>query len=261
MISCYLQGGLGNQMFQVATTLATAKEYGYYPVFNFEKMCLSTCKIHSIDGGNKYYKENIFSKLNYSEEIKISKIYYEPSFNYRKIPRQDNMALHGYFQSEKYFKKHHKLIRETFDVRDEEIINTPYDNLMIGQDVVGVHVRRGDYLKLKDHHSPCSISYYREASQVFNNSLFFIFSDDIDWCKKKFNFLPKVIYVENLTSVRSLLLMSRCDHNIIANSSFSWWAAWLNKNKEKKVIAPINWFGPRVSHDISDLLPKEWIVK
>jgi hypothetical protein len=261
VISCYLQGGLGNQMFQVATTLATAKEYGYYPVFNFEKMCLSTCKIHSIDGGNKYYKENIFSKLNYSEEIEISKIYYEPSFNYRKIPRQDNVALHGYFQSEKYFKNHQKLIRETFDVRDEEIINTAYDKLMIDIDTVSIHVRRNDYLKLKDHHPMCPISYYKKASQIFNNSLFLVFSDDIAWCKQQFHFLSKVKYIENLTSVQSLLLMSRCDHNIIANSSFSWWAAWLNKNKEKKVIAPINWFGPRVSHDISDLLPKEWIVK
>lgn len=261
MISCYLQGGLGNQMFQIAATIATAQEYGYDAAFNFEKMCLPTCKIHSSDGGNKYYKENIFSKLRYSDKIKISKIYYEPSFKYSKIPQEDGLALYGYFQSEKYFKNHDQLIRETFDVEDEDIINTQYDKLVEESTIVSIHVRRNDYMKLKDYHPACTLEYYKKAISNFGDVNYMIFSDDIGWCKNNFSFLSKACYVENLTAVESLLLMSRCHHNIIANSSFSWWGAWLNKNKEKEIIAPNNWFGPKAAHNISDLIPGEWILK
>ena len=260
MISCYLQGGLGNQMFQIAATLACAEDGGTVAAFNFEKMCLPTCTIHSRDGGNQYYKNNIFGKLNYSDNIHISKIYHEPEFTYQKIPFEEDMALYGYFQSEKYFINHRKLIRDTFNIPDEEFMITQYDQLLSKNMVVSIHIRRNDYLNLKDYHPVCSLEYYQNASKIFDGATYLIFSDDIEWCKKNMSFLKNTHYVEGLTDVQNILLMSRCHHHIIANSSFSWWGAWLNNNQKKIVIAPKQWFGPCSHNKTVDLYCEGWRV-
>ena len=260
MISCYLQGGLGNQMFQVAATIAAAENCATDAVFNFEKMCLPTCDIHTRDGGNNYYRSNIFSNLNFSDNIKITKIYHEPQFKYTQIPAEDGLALYGYFQSEKYFSHYKDLIRQTFSVDDNEFLSTPYDEIISTTISVSIHVRRNDYLNLKDYHPGCGPEYYKKAVSMFPNATYIVFSDDIEWCKNNMLFLKNAHFVEDLTDVQSILLMSRCHHNIIANSSFSWWGAWLNNNKEKVVIAPKQWFGPKAPNDTSDLYCTGWKV-
>ena len=121
-----------------------------------------------------------------------------------------------------------------------------------------MHVRRGDYLKFKDTHPPCSVEYYNQAISSFSeSSIFLVISDDIEWCKE--NFLgDKFYFVEGNEDYIDLYLMSLCKNNIIANSSFSWWAAWLNRNKEKIVIAPEKWFGNEVQYNTDNLLPSSW---
>ena len=260
MISCYLQGGLGNQMFQIAATIAAAKACGTSSAFNFEKMCLPTCNIHTMDGGNAYYKNNIFSNLNFCDDIEITKIYHEPRFKYTQIPVEDGLALYGYFQSEKYFSNYEDLIRKTFTVDNHDFLSTQYDEIISNNISVSIHIRRNDYLKLGDYHPGCGVEYYEKAAALFPNATYLIFSDDIKWCRKNMLFLKNIHFVEGLTDVQSMLLMSRCHHNIIANSSFSWWAAWLNNNKEKVVIAPKSWFGPKAPNDTSDLYCEDWRV-
>jgi len=119
-----------------------------------------------------------------------------------------------------------------------------------------LHVRRGDYLQLPTHHPTCTIDYYHKALANFDGKVL-VFSDDIDWCRKTFQD-PRFEFVKGNLDYIDLYLMSMCKNNIIANSSFSWWAAWLNDNKDKKVIAPKKWFGPAISHNTMDLYPKKW---
>jgi len=143
-------------------------------------------------------------------------------------------------------------VREEFTFRKE--VEAPSTSM------VSVHVRRGDYLKLSDHHPACTLEYYDKAMSKFDGCKFLIFSDDKKWCLENFNKENCEISF-NSDAVEDLQLMSLCDHHIIANSSFSWWGAWLGRNKDKKVIAPKEWFGPaKNDHNTKDLYCKDWIV-
>ena len=133
---------------------------------------------------------------------------------------------------------------------------------------IAIHIRRGDYINdviTSQYHGSCSLDYYLEAIKLLTSenkdSTLVFFSDDSDWVKKELNDLPysKIIVGHNKdeNSWKDMLLMSSCHHNIIANSSFSWWAAWLNENPEKKVIAPKEWFKTK-DLDTLTLLPEEW---
>tara|TARA_R110000822_G_scaffold180655_1_gene320387 strand:+ start:345 stop:1115 length:771 start_codon:yes stop_codon:yes gene_type:complete len=254
MISCHLQGGLGNYMFQIATTCSIAKDNNSKPIFNDKKYL----KVHkNIDT----YKTNILRNINFDSNFKYDKIYYEPFFNYSPIRFSENLMLYGYFQSEKYFKHNRKLILDIFSPTLEIItkIENKY-NLIDFKKSCSIHIRRGDYLKLQNHHPPCDMEYYKNAmNRMPNNTDYLIFSDDIKWCKE--NFIgDQFTFIENETDVIDLHLMSLCKHNIIANSSFSWWGAWLNNNEEKIVVAPLKWFGPSKGDIITkDLYSEKWI--
>ena len=126
-------------------------------------------------------------------------------------------------------------------------------------------MRRGDYVTLpsaKNHYKLCSLEYYKQAIEYLKNRLtkfeLFVFSDDILWCKENLTFEFPVNFIESGNSQSDLYLMSRCKHNVIANSSFSWWGAWLNSNKNKIVIAPNDWFIDETI-DTSDLIPPSWV--
>jgi hypothetical protein len=181
---------------------------------------------------------------------------------------EDNVMLNGYFQSEKYFIEFEDEIREMFSESEEttEYIDTKYGKLFDSKQLTSIHVRRGDYKKYPEHHPILKLQYYKNAINKFikqGKSSFLVFSDDLDWCRKNFTgpFFKdiEIIYSNNEFDYIDMYLMSRCKNNIIANSSFSWWAAWLNNNNGKTVIAPNKWFGRALkSHDISDLLPGKW---
>ena len=132
----------------------------------------------------------------------------------------------------------------------------------MNQNSVSIHVRRGDYLKHKNlqTHGLCSLDYYKKAIDYLldqkSNLNFFVFSDDLEWCKNNFDFVQNIFYCEG-SPIEDFILMSSCKYNIIANSSFSWWSAFLNQNQNKIIIYPNNWF---VNNDLKIYTPEDWIM-
>lgn len=254
MISCNLVGGVGNMMFQIAAGYShslTVKENFVVSYPNMSQM------IHTPFTG---YEETIFRDITVGvQDVTIGNLlrgYVEPAFHYMPIPELGNIILSGYYQSEKYFINHENEIRNLFSPTEKikKYLKNKYGDV---SDYTSLHVRRGDYLGLQTHHPLCTISYYNESMAIAKGKIL-IFSDDLDWCKKTFQD-PKFIFVKNNSDCQDLYLMSMCKNNIIANSSFSWWGAWLNNNKNKKVIAPKNWFGESINHNTQDLYPESWI--
>jgi hypothetical protein len=229
-------GRLGNQLFRIAATVALASAHGdryVFPPWEYE----GVFNLHGC----------------FSDCITWDCVWQEPAFHYQPIVYRPNMDLRGFFQSERYFGHCRNLIRSLL---------SPAICIPTQRGVCGVHVRRGDYLSERALHPPLSLSYYRRAMTLFPESSFLVFSDDIDWCRfvfrgRRFAFAPgNPDYVD-------LALMASCQDNIIANSSFSWWAAWLNDNPDKRIVAPLptRWFGRRLDmHDTRDLVPREWMV-
>jgi hypothetical protein len=172
----------------------------------------------------------------------------------------------GYWQNEKYFVDIREELLETFKIAD-----TPsepcssYMDMIKRKNAVSIHIRRGDYAenpKVKKIHGVLSRDYYTEAIRLIKQQkpepVFFFFSDDIEWCK--LNLPESGVFVENTSDLEDLYLMSLCKNNIIANSSFSWWGAWLNEDPEKIVVAPRQWFADTGLNEIaSEICPSSWI--
>jgi hypothetical protein len=181
----------------------------------------------------------------------------------------DNVYINGYWQSEKYFKDIEEVLRKDFTVIspiNQE--NQRMLNLINSTDSVSLHVRRGDYVTnptTNSFHGTCSLDYYAKAVRYIieniSNPHFFLISDDPDWVKENISINKPVTVIDINTTDNGyddLRLMSKCKHNIIANSSFSWWGAWLNNNPQKIVIAPEKWFlSPELN--TKDLIPQGWM--
>lgn len=189
-------------------------------------------------------------------------------FNKEVFKQKREMLLEGYWQTEKYFFDWRDKILGAFRFPDfvSKSENLRLANEIVGRNVVSVHVRRGDYLKISNTSGICTEEYYDKAIKLIidkcNPEMFLFFSDGIDWCKEHFKDLTedhKFVFVDwnkGQDSYRDMQLMSLCSHNIIANSSFSWWGAWLNDNPDKVVITPSRWMnGP----GWSDIIPESWI--
>ncbi len=253
MVNSNLMGGLGNTLFQIATSLALAIDNDDTLVYDISE---------TVPGQHspiESYLNNIFRNINFSKLETPLTHYNEPNFHFNKINYIPNIRLNGYFQSERYFRHQRDKIIEFFsptkDITKKLITKYPFINK---SNTCSIHVRRGDYLRLPNHHPVCSPAYYGEAIKyIGDNSIFLVFSDDIEWCKKTFKG-PSFIFIEKNKDFEDLYLMSMCKNNIIANSSFSWWGAWLNKNKDKKVVAPSMWFGDAINHKTIDLIPETW---
>lgn len=238
-------GRLGNKMFIIAACAGANMKYGN-----------TFCFIPDWDYSKHF--PNLVSWTN-DNELKPVAIYIEKKFSFDELPKTFHITqVQGYFQSEKYFLHCGDYIRDLFKPSYEIENKLKYlDNR--DYELTSIHIRRGDYLNLVDYHPMPSIDWYREAMGYFKDSQFLIFSDDLEWCKENFNG-NNITFSEGKSDIEDLFAMSKCDNNIIANSSFSWWGAWLNKNLEKTVIAPKNWFGPKGPQDTQDLYPKEWII-
>lgn len=245
--------GLANQMFQIATVISYANQNNLTPLFPMLKE-------------EKYgrYTKNIFRKLNLTNfnpnEIELD--YHQPDFSYSEIPRSNKVRLNGYFQSELYFVKDRSLILETFTPTDQILnyIYKKYEDLL--NDSLSIHLRFGDYRKIQDHHPLLSkTNYYENILEINKRKNLLVFSDDIKRAKKIRAFKNfDVKFITNEPEYVDLFLMSLCNDNAIANSSFSWWGAWLNKNNNKNVYYPKTWFGPSKNEfDTKDLIPKGWI--
>jgi len=248
-------GRLGNQLFQIACTIGHAITHGTDAVFP------------AWGDYSQHFDHHLNESLN-PDDVSIE--YGEPSFEYRQIPFFENMSLLGCFQSERYFEHCQDEIRRQF-VPAEHIhreLDTQFSNLLDNRMTCGLHVRRGDYLQNYSSHPPCPLDYYERAMNHFGKNFdFIVCSDDIEWCKKNFkgdnlHFVDPTEPVDYVrAAVCDLFLMSWSKHNIISNSSFSWWSAWLNDNPQKQVIAPQRWFGPRLArYNTDDLIPKDWQI-
>ncbi len=254
MISSYFQGGLGNQLFQIAAAIALAADNKVEAVFDSAN--------HDLPNQGKKcknYLQTIFRNVNFSSGLNLDTVYHEPLYSHKEIKYTPGMCLVGYFQSEKYFIQHTDMIRNLFSVDDRTSakIIAKYEEVL-KKKTVAVHVRRGDYLKYSDTHPPCTIEYYQTAMAQFpKDSIYLFFSDDIAWCKENFK-QSNIIFVEGEEDIYDFYFISMCKSIIISNSSFSWWAAWLNNDRHKTVIAPKRWFGPSVNYDTKDLIPKRW---
>lgn len=228
---------LGNQMFQIAALIGTCDMHGEEPAFPQWDYA-------------KYFTGD-FTPVDFIP----TSIYTQPNFHYEPVPYSRNMALDGYFQSERFFERSAKKIRGVFQFKESR--NKPIDEKCR---TVAIHVRRGDYIKYPDHHPQQTEEYYREAISNFKNNKFIVFSDDIEWCMAQEVFTSNNCSYATNDEMGDFKLMSWCDDFIIANSSFSWWAAWLGSSPDKKVIAPKTWFGPAYANlNTKDLYCKDWI--
>jgi hypothetical protein len=257
-------GQLGNQMFQYAAIKGIAANRGYnYCIPNHKDVLVDTL-------GNNLRIElfNVFKMSNCSAlniqfidqnrpSIQESGFHFNESI-FNECP--DWVTLFGFYQTEKYFKNIEDEIRQDFEFIDE--YHKPCVEMIAGvENPVAIHIRRGDFLKNSGNHHNLSITYYEKALSMFGadrNAI--IFSDDPQWCKDQKAFSDdRFLVSEGNSSYIDLCLMSLCSDFIIANSTFSWWGAWLaNKGK---VIAPSVWFGPNNAHlDIKDLYPEGWEV-
>ena len=256
-VTTILAGGLGNFMFQVATAYAYGKKYNKSVAFNCQEA----------RGPHKHvteYNDNIFKNVNLYHTAKEERRQLQESgFHYSELKDFPNSSvlLTGYFQSEKYFKYCEDEIKTLFTSYDVEI-KEDLKVILDTKHTCSIHVRRGDYLNSPNHHPTQNMNYYMKAiKQMSKDAVFLIFSDDIAWCKENFPDLPeKFIFIEGNKDYEDLFLMSHCKDNIICNSTFSWWAAWLNNNPDKKIIAPTTWFGPAYAHyNTEDLYCENWI--
>jgi len=263
MVYCNLKGGLGNMLFQIAATKAISLEKNTdcsFPNYYHHLTILNNDKEFNpkLNYAEEYLK---FLKLPTTIPNQQLKVYNFPFEYTSALPSEDSFIVDGFFQTEKYFVKHREEILKLISPTDEinDLIHKKYPFLFTSI-CTSIHIRRGDYLKYSNHHPIQSLNYYYEAiKRINNNELFVIFSDDIEWCKNNFKF-KNVVFIENEKDYIEIFLMSNCTNNIIANSSFSWWGAWLNKNHQKTVVGPSIWFGSKLSHlNTNDILADTWI--
>lgn len=272
MIVVHLLGGLGNQLFQysLGRKLSIIKN----TTLKLNIRDFSTFyKLHKYSLNHFNIKEEFATndEINYLIS-NTSPLFFEPNdltFNENVFNIPENYYLSGYWQCEKYFKDIESILMKDFTIKNEiSGKNKEISNLILNTISISMHIRRTDFVTNKQVNQllgTCSIEYYLKSMDImakkFNDPYFFIFSDDLKWVKKNIPIKYSYTYVDHNnadTNYEDLRLMSLCNHNITANSSFSWWGAYLNKNKEKIVISPKVWWGGSVFND-KDIVPNTWL--
>lgn len=268
--------GIGNQLFQYAAVRTYCLRYNL-------PFLLPEPTLHHLDN----FKVNCIYVPQEDIRLVNKNVFKEQEFSYNDnfFKYETRKYFVGYFQTEKYFKDYKNTIKQELSIKDRRIKDycRYYINRLRSQypdkQIIAIHNRRGDYVpsdrnyndrmngifrtNMNDYHPVISLDYIMKAQSFFSDAIFLVFSNnkkDISWCKKYIKG-EKVFYSENHSDITDFYLMSICDHNIISNSSFSWWAAWLNRKPSKVVIAPKKWLGEAYNDwDICDLLPKTWLV-
>jgi len=297
MLTCKLQGGLGNQLFQIYTTIAHADRINSrFFFFNVTELKNSVTDRHT-------YWKTFFSKLQpflvdpekiRQEDIGIIR---EKGFTYSPLPiiltgdqtkrSQTHMhmrMLNGYFQSYKYFDEHCYTINRMLKLDEHKVrLTNKYLKLINEDRPISMHFRRADYKKLPKCYVLLNTDYYKTAlrriivattnpnpnqTKPLNKVLYFCEDQDLEDIDKMIldikGEFPTIVFERvdpELEDWEQLILMSLCRHNIIANSTFSWWGAYLNTSRHKIVVCPTMWFGEamRQSHDLRDIFPPDWI--
>ena len=279
-----LMGGLGNQMFQYAAARALALRKGAevridtqpyaqqklrrYELYVYPVRCSVVTRDELFRFGLRSAKKRrIYHRFLYRDwkVYKERHFYFDPTINVLTPP----VYLAGHWQTERYFSDIAEVLRSEFTpVEPLDSRNARNQAKIAGVNAVSVHVRRGDYVaneQTNRFHGTCSLDYYHRAAEFICDRVdaphFFVFSDDPEWATKHLRLDAAITYLTDNPSThgfRDLQLMSRCRHHIIANSSFSWWGAWLNPSPDKIVVAPQKWFNEG-QRDTRDLLPKGWV--
>ncbi len=274
MITCKLQGGLGNQLFQIFTTIAYALT-NTSPFFFLNESQLG-------EGSNTirytYWTSFLKSLQPFLQKTNYSglKMIREPSFKYNLLPQNvnnDDIMLFGYFQSPLYFETYKSTIYKLIKLEQQQLtLKTKLNfNFDLNQ-TISIHFRLGDYKKYPTIHPILDQTYYKTAISTIQSKtndittvLYFCENDDVHDVNISIGILtnsfPHLQFVRAdplLEDWEQLLLMSLCAHNVIANSTFSWWGAYLSNNQYKIVCYPSVWFGPQAPHDTSTLFPLNW---
>lgn len=236
-LTCKYIGRMGNQMHQIATTVALALRNDVEYVFRTR-----------YDGGHPIYFPDLPALTDHIEGDIL-----EERHEFHEIKYKPNHQLVGYWQSEKYYKDFRKEILDLF--------NWPHEMI---KGVVSIHVRRGDFVLHQESFPLCTMEYYDKAIGIFREmgyDKFLLFSDDIDWCRDNFHQDIDLSFSEGLRGIENCKRMSQCEHNIVANSTYSTWGAWMNRNPDKVVVAPseYNQFGKNISLNTKDIVPENWI--
>jgi hypothetical protein len=274
MIIVELGGGLGNQMFQYACgrklAISNKTELILDTTFLWkDKLRNYNLNMFNIKGKKVWYvgKEMLFLKAKLSGKEFVTINQQGRKFNPKLLKSKGNLYVKGYWQSEKYFNNIRSFLLKDFDIKGKKkaVISRMLKKIKKSNSVC-LHVRRGDYVTdktVRSVHGLCSVDYYKKAinkiSSKVKNPVFFVFSDDPLWAEENIKSKYPMHYAgldERNTEEEDMLLMQNCKHFIIANSSFSWWGAWLSQNKKKIVIAPKKWF---VKEDAGDLVPSKWL--
>ena len=283
MITCNLMGGLGNQLFQIFTVISYAIKYKH--LFKF----ISTEELGG-DGCTKrktYWKTFLFKLTGFliDQYPSFDIVYREPGFPFNEFPydylknnNNVNIMLHGYFQSYKYFQENFDIICRMLNIAEkrldilEEVVDK-HHSMQFLEKSISMHFRLGDYKNAPDYHPIMSPEYYKNALQYIltqmdytPNVLYFCEDEDVETVNETIQLLKNefpTIEFERATNTlddwQQMLLMSCCNHNIIANSSFSWWGAYFNVNPTKIVCYPSVWFGRAMSDVVvTDLFPDKW---
>ena len=284
MVIVKIIGGLGNQMFQYAYAKAlqqkghevkidisafeTYKLHGGYQLNKYNIDLDSSIK----DENDKFYKNTFFYKVLRRFGMDLSRRIKEKSllFDKKLLEIDDNSYLDGYFQCEKYFKDIREIILKQFTI-NQDISNYTKEiknKIQNSQNSCSLHIRRGDFVNSTNIniHGACDIEYYKKAMKYLEEKVeninYFIFSDDIEWVKENLA-IQNAIYIdskEKRIPHEDIYLMSLCKNNIIANSSFSWWGAWINRNENKIVIAPKRWFADdKLENQSKDIVCESWV--
>ncbi|MBU1312778.1 MAG: alpha-1,2-fucosyltransferase [Alphaproteobacteria bacterium] len=290
MITVKLLGGLGNQMFQFATGRAVARRLGselLLDISSFERYDLRRFELEdwAINARVATASELARAGVVPSSPRMLTRIsrllglalpattFRESSFAYDPgiLQVTDPVYLDGYFQSERYFSDVAGYLREEFVLRQPTDAKNKAMEALIrdaGPLAVSLHIRRGDYVanaQTAQYHGVCSLDYYSAAvahiAEQVGGGHYFVFSDDLAWVRENLKITQPMTLVDVNGPDKGawdMALMTACRHHIIANSSFSWWGAWLNPRPDKIIVAPKRWFAG-ASHDTTDLVPASWI--
>lgn len=242
MHNVYIQlvGGIGNQLFQVAAAYAYARTHHKFLVIDQSKWVAGQGK------NPDTYKNNLFKNFKYSNYHagEVTHIH-EKRFNYDPLPYHDgHVCLHGYFQSIKYFEPYIEELKEIINLDGYGCVD--YSWLERPKNVA-VHIRRGDYMNLKHIHLVCGTEYFTNNIKKFPNHQINVFTDSIDYVKQEFSDLD-INIIDTKSEIQDFQLMSIHDNMICSNSSFSWWASFLN-NKKQQIIVPDRWFNNFEPHE------------
>uniref|UniRef100_A0A6C0K0S2 Glycosyltransferase n=1 Tax=viral metagenome TaxID=1070528 RepID=A0A6C0K0S2_9ZZZZ len=287
MITIQLMGGLGNQLFQIFATISYAFEHGHQFVFPYSDRLL-VGKIRQTYWHNFLTNIMLFTTKNRvckfsNDDLKSLPVIQESGFHYTKIqsvPANNSFSLNGYYQSYKYFEAYQDKIYAMILLSNQQnSVRTKYAKYFDNTSTISMHFRLGDYKEKQHYHPIMPKEYYESALTYILNMkygldtpvriLYFCEAEDniivdsvIDYIRMKFSQYSKleIVKVEDgMEDWQQLLLMSCCNDNIIANSSFSWWGAYLNKNANKYVCYPHIWFGPAMGEiKLDDLFPPSW---